>query len=203
VNICVVKKLLLRLLLILVTFFSFQVQAQNPSYQGIWWKSDESGWGINLNHQEDLIFAVWFTYDKDGQAIWWAATMAEQASGTFTGDLLQMSGPTFSNQPWNSEEVSNEIIGKATIIFSDTSNANFHYTVDGVTQSKAITYYEFGDRPFCQLTNSPADANLATNFSGIWWATGGDEAGWGVNFVDQDNPVFVTWFTYDDENQPT
>ena len=37
-----------------------------PNYQGLWWNAppnSESGWGINLTHQGDVIFATWFTYD--------------------------------------------------------------------------------------------------------------------------------------------
>src|SRR5262249_40359129 len=35
------------------------------NYQGLWWSSpanSESGWGVNLAHQGDIIFASWFTY---------------------------------------------------------------------------------------------------------------------------------------------
>jgi hypothetical protein len=38
------------------------------NYQGIWWNASESGWGINLAHQGDTVFASWFTYDTAGKA---------------------------------------------------------------------------------------------------------------------------------------
>jgi len=34
------------------------------------------------------------------------------------------------------------------------------------------------------------------NYQGLWWATGGAESGWGVNFVHQGALVFATWYTY-------
>jgi hypothetical protein len=40
--------------------------ATNVSYEGIWWKSDEGGWGINLAHQGSTIFATWFTMTRMG-----------------------------------------------------------------------------------------------------------------------------------------
>ncbi len=37
----------------------------------------------------------------------------------------------------------------------------------------------------------------AFNVQGLWWATGGTESGWGVNFAHQGDQVFGTWYTYD------
>ena len=37
----------------------------------------------------------------------------------------------------------------------------------------------------------------ATNYQGLWWATGGAESGWGINFAHQADTIFATWFTYD------
>jgi len=38
---------------------------------------------------------------------------------------------------------------------------------------------------------------MATNYEGLWWAPGGAEAGWGINFAHQGDVIFATWFTYD------
>ncbi|HET7260338.1 MAG TPA: S8 family peptidase, partial [Casimicrobiaceae bacterium] len=43
------------------------------NYQGLWWASpagSESGWGLNVAHQGNVIFATWFTYDASGKALW-------------------------------------------------------------------------------------------------------------------------------------
>jgi hypothetical protein len=37
----------------------------------------------------------------------------------------------------------------------------------------------------------------AVNFQGLWWAAGGTESGWGINFAHQGDQVFGTWYTYD------
>ncbi|MEO8741360.1 MAG: S8 family peptidase [Casimicrobiaceae bacterium] len=37
----------------------------------------------------------------------------------------------------------------------------------------------------------------AANYQGLWWATGGVESGWGINFAHQGETIFATWFTYD------
>ncbi len=35
------------------------------------------------------------------------------------------------------------------------------------------------------------------NVQGLWWAAGGAESGWGINFAHQGDQVFATWYTYD------
>ena len=35
------------------------------------------------------------------------------------------------------------------------------------------------------------------NYQGLWWAAGGAESGWGINFAHQGDAIFATWFTYD------
>jgi YVTN family beta-propeller protein len=39
--------------------------------------------------------------------------------------------------------------------------------------------------------------NLSTNYQGLWWASGGTESGWGVNFAHSGDRIFATWYTYD------
>jgi cytochrome c553 len=41
-----------------------------------------------------------------------------------------------------------------------------------------------------------------TNYQGLWWASSGNEAYWGVNFAHQGDQVFGTWYTYDTTGRP-
>ena len=43
----------------------------------------------------------------------------------------------------------------------------------------------------------PFNGSAAVNFSGLWWAAGGTESGWGTNFAHQGDQIFATWYTYD------
>jgi hypothetical protein len=45
-------------------------------------------------------------------------------------------------------------------------------------------------------------AALANDYTDIWWA-GEAESGWGVNFVQNENIVFATFYIYDVNRQPT
>jgi hypothetical protein len=37
-------------------------RAAQSNYQDMWWNPAESGWGVNLTHQGDILFATLFTY---------------------------------------------------------------------------------------------------------------------------------------------
>ncbi len=48
---------------------------------------------------------------------------------------------------------------------------------------------------------TPAAAR-AQDYTDIWWNAGGTESGWGVNFVQNENIVFATFYIYDVNRQP-
>jgi hypothetical protein len=45
-------------------------------------------------------------------------------------------------------------------------------------------------------------AQARIDFTDIWWADGGVESGWGVNFAHTDNFIFVTFFIYGPDRSP-
>jgi hypothetical protein len=117
------------------------------NYQDLWWKmpaTSESGWGINLNHEGDTIFATWFTYDLDGSPLWLVVSAVKTAPGVYTGDLYRTTGPAFNAVPFDATKVVATKVGTATFTFANGNNANFAYTVQlagmasPVTQAKAI-----------------------------------------------------------------
>ena len=171
----------------------------STSYQGLWWRSpagSESGWGVNITHQGNILFATWFTYDTDGSGLWLAMSNgAKVGDATYTGLLYRSTGPAFSANPW-SGQVSNIPVGSATFTFSDANNGTFTYTLNSVTQSKRITQFAFGSpAPTCVLAETFAPSS---NYSDLWWrAPAGSESGWGVNIAHQGDILFATWFTYD------
>ena len=124
---------------------SFSAQnnlAATTNYQDLWWKNpagSESGWGINFTHQGDRIFATWFTYDRDHSPMWLVVTADETAPGAYGGTLYRTTGPPFNAVPFDPAKVVPVNVGTASFTFSDGNNATFAYTVNGVSQAKAIT----------------------------------------------------------------
>ena len=170
------------------------------NYQGLWWNSpagSESGWGINFAHQGDTIFATWFTYDANGSAWWLVMTAQKTTTNTYSGTLYKTQGPTFDAVPFNPAMVTATPVGAGTLTFTSINTGTFAYTVNSISQTKAITRQAFGPLPTCTFGAQPNLA-LATNFQDLWWATpAGSESGWGINFAHQGDTIFATWFTYD------
>ena len=169
------------------------------NFQGLWWKSpagSESGWGINLTQQGDILFATWFTYDTDGSGLWLVMSNgAKTGDNAYTGALYRATGPAFSANPWNSSSVFATPVGNATFTFSDANTGTFAYTVNGVTQAKPIVREVFASPvPTCLAGSTPS----ATNYQDLWWhAPANSESGWGINITHQGDILFATWFTYD------
>jgi hypothetical protein len=184
----------------------------NPAtvnYQGLWWNSpagSEAGWGINFAHQGEIIFASWFTYDLTGKGLWLVMTAPNIGGNSFSGTLLQATGPAFDAMPFPPQGspggITGSSVGTGTLTFGDANSGSFAYTVNGITQTKAITRQVFGTLPTC--TFSPQN-NLAaaSNYQDLWWAApAASEAGWGINLTHQGDTIFATWFTFDHDHTP-
>ena len=176
------------------------------AYQGLWWKApaaSESGWGMNIAHQSDVIFATWFTYDATGKA-WWLSMTAPMVSGgnVYAGTLFATKGPPFNAVPFNPALVVPTAVGNGTLTFTDTNNGTFAYTVNGISQTKPIMREVFGPMPTCRF-GVQSDLSKATNYQDLWWNDPpGSESGWGLNITHQGNTLFLTWFTYDLDGSP-
>lgn len=174
------------------------------NYEGLWWASpamSESGWGINFAHQGDTIFASWFTYDLAGKGMWLVMTAPKSAPGTYGGKLYSTTGPAFNAVPFDPSKVVATEVGSATLAFTDANNASFAYTVNGISQSKAITRQVFGSLPSCAAAVGALTA--ASNYQDLWWASpAASESGWGINLTHQGDTLFATWFTYALDGSP-
>jgi len=128
--------------------------ASATNYTDLWWASPagvESGWGINLTHEGTTIFGSWFTYDTTGRAMWLVVTAPQTAPGTYSGTLYRTTGPPFNSVPFNPSAIVATPVGSATFTFANGNSATFAYTVNGISQAKAITREIFsGSGTSCQ-----------------------------------------------------
>jgi hypothetical protein len=175
------------------------------AYQGLWWAApagSESGWGLNVAHQGDILFVTWFTYDAGNRAYWLSMTARKIDEGRYEGTLYRTSGPAYDATPFLPSVVVATAVGSASLRFAGANDAIFSYTVDGASASKPITREVFGALPVCTF-GAQADLTRATNYQDLWWAApAGVESGWGVNFTHQGDVIFATWFTYDADGAP-
>jgi predicted dienelactone hydrolase len=175
------------------------------NYGGLWWNApagSEAGWGMNLAHQDDVIYMTWFTYDANGNGWWLAMSADRMPDGTYRGTIYSTRGPPFFATPFDPAAVVATPVGTGTLSFVDADNGTFAYTVNGIMQAKTITREIFGPLPTCTFGSS-IDPAQSTFYQDLWWAAPpGAEAGWGVNLAQQGSIIVVTWFTYDDTGAP-
>jgi len=94
-------------------------------------------------HEGTTIFGTWFTYALDGTPLWLSVTAPNTGPGVYAGTLYQTTGPAFDAVPFNPANVALTTVGMATFTFADGNDATFAYTVNGISQTKAITRQVF------------------------------------------------------------
>jgi photosystem II stability/assembly factor-like uncharacterized protein len=168
------------------------------NYTSLWWNPNESGWGINLNHQGNIIFATLFTYDAAGSPLWLLMSNgSRQPDGrTFLGDLYQTTGPPFDAHPFAPIGPANVAkVGTMSLAFADADSGTLAYSYNGKSVTKAIRKQVFG--PAAALCQSvPGTTRTAlTNYQDLWWNP--SESGWGLNIAHQGDLLFAALFSYD------
>ena len=165
------------------------------NYTSLWWAGEaESGWGMNLNHQGNIIFGTLFTYDA-GKGIWLILNRGErQPDGSYQGLLYQTTGPAFNANPFTPISAANLTpVGSMRLRFSGPDNGTLVYSAFGRTVTKSISKQTFGAQPSCMFSGTNRTNN--DNYQDLWWNP--NESGWGINLTHQSDIIFATLFTYD------
>ena len=167
----------------------------NPNYSDLWWNQNESGWGMMLNHQGDIIFAPWYTYGSDGKARWYIVQATRQADGSYSGPVAQTTGTPFNLINGAPSSKTTTTVGSATFRFTSNSAATIAYTIGTVSQSKAITRQQYtATDTTCTAQPAATSRTSSQNYQDLWWVPA--ESGWGVNLAHQGDILFAAWFTY-------
>jgi YVTN family beta-propeller protein len=120
----------------------FQPSGTAPAtnYTDLWWNPNESGWGLSVTQQFNLMFLAWYVYDSSGNPVWYVASSCAVTSGGngCSGTLYRTTGPAFG-AGFDPMQVQVFPVGSVTLNFSDGNNGTLSYVVDGVSGSKAIT----------------------------------------------------------------
>ena len=111
----------------------------------LWYNSSEPGWGINIAHQQEVLFATLFHYGPNGQTRWYVAPDMRSQNGqlVFTGPLYETSGPYFGGLGFNPANVSARQVGTASITINSVFTGFLTYSVDGVLVNKVIERQTF------------------------------------------------------------
>jgi sugar lactone lactonase YvrE len=115
------------------------------NYQDLWWNAAESGWGTNVTHQGETLFATLFTYDAAGRGLWLVMSAGpRQADGSYLGDLFQTTGPPFNAQPFTPIGAGNvRRVGTMQFRFTSGVAGTLAYSLDGINVTKSVTRQVF------------------------------------------------------------
>ena len=180
-----------------------------PSYEGLWWNPAESGWGLSIAHQGDVLFAVWYTFDRDGSPMWLvmpdARLIGDDMEGMMGMGMEMMMGmtrnaPMYTGTLYRSSMSSKKLVmtevGMGTLLFKDRDHAAFAYTVGNFSGSKNVSKMVFAAAPTCTLGGPKG---LRENYQDLWFNPA--DTGWGVNIAHQvdsrGDVLFATYYTYD------
>ena len=163
------------------------------NHSDTYWESSAPGWGLNVLHQGDLVFATWYSYaPEDGAAMFLTVEAPLQADGSFAGAVFRVAGTPLEQINGTQAFTSATQVGTAQLQFG-AGGLNFDYEVYGATQSKQLQPFRFAaTAPTCFGSNS--DRMSATNYSDLWWNP--LESGWGLTLAHQGDAIFLLWYTY-------
>jgi hypothetical protein len=150
---------------------------------GLWWDPSSNGSGWEINQSGDAFFAIWYTYDVDGNPVWYT-TNGPFADGQYSGDLLQFSWD------YNDQLVNTPVVaGNVTIDFFNPQLAEISWRLGDQQNSYTV-------RPFI-FSGSPAMAD----HSGSWFDP--QESGYGMTIQSQGDLTYAVLYYYDEAGKPT
>jgi hypothetical protein len=106
--------------------------SSSPRYQGFWANVNESGWGLYLAHQADVVFGIWLTYSAKGDPLWYSMPLTHGDGNSYSGPIVFSTGPAFDDPLYDATRVGAMEVGSATMSFDDANNAHLEYSLPGL-----------------------------------------------------------------------
>jgi len=108
---------------------------QGP-HAGLWWGgSAQNGWGVTIAHQDDTLFAVWYTYDLAGTATWFVMSgghwLGDPTNPSYVGTLYRTTGSPFLGGTYDPSKLVVTPAGQMGFTFYGPDVARMTFTVDG------------------------------------------------------------------------
>ena len=116
---------------------------QGP-HAGLWWGgAAQNGWGITIAHQDNTLFAVWYTYDASGNPTWYVMSggsrLGSPDNPSYTGTLYRTSGSPFLGGAYDPSKLVVTPVGWMGFTFYASDVAYMSYSIDG--QERRQTLY--------------------------------------------------------------
>jgi hypothetical protein len=136
----------------------------STDYTGLWYNASESGWGMNVIQQEQILFITLFVYGTGNTPTWYVASNVTLSSTTtagdrtYTGALYATTGTPFGVNPFAPSSVTVAQPGNITFVGKADGTATLQYNVGTTTVNKTLTRQTWAQPNFT--------LNRATNYVG-------------------------------------
>lgn len=120
--------------------FNTGTTAPQTDYTDLWWNPQESGWGLAVTQQYNIMFLAWYVYDGTGKPTWFVVpNCAVSSSGNgCAGDAFRTTGPPMG-PTFDPTKVVVFPAGKMFLDFTDPNHGQLSYNNDNVFVTKQIT----------------------------------------------------------------
>jgi hypothetical protein len=110
-------------------------------YTDLWYfdpAGGESGWGVNLIQQNEVLFVTLFVYGTDGTPRWYVGSnVSATGQTTFSGQLFSVVG-TYFGSPWVPSALGATLVGNIAFTFTSVGEGSMTYNVNNVVVTKPI-----------------------------------------------------------------
>lgn len=147
---------------------------------GNWFNPDASGRGINIGIFNNRLQVLWFTYDEQGQPIWYTS------AGLLEG--FDYSAELLKTRLSSDGEFSFEVVGQLDLTFANEREAQLTWQLGELSGTEPISWLQASGEP-----------DIA-DYTGMWSRP--DTPGWGVAVSTNGDVSFAIPFIYDDAGEP-
>lgn len=130
----------------------------------LWWNPAESGWGMTIAHQAEILFMTVYVYGSDGLPTWFVgpSTAYSSSANTYSGPLFSVRGPFYAGA-FNPAAVNATPVGTITYRPNTAIRGEVTYVVNGVSVTKAVERQTFRSNP---NINGSFTGGYVSNISG-------------------------------------
>lgn len=129
--------------------------AMSPDPTGLWLDPAESGWGLGLAQQGEIVFATLFVYDDAHRPTWYVAPSVRDdgretfaaAEPVFVGPLYRTAGPVFSGA-FDPHAVGTTAVGDIQLQYAPGNGGKvlqLAYDLDGIHVVKTLQPQSWGE----------------------------------------------------------
>jgi Beta propeller domain len=134
------------------------VEQRSAVKPGLWWDPSFSGHGFDIHSLGNQLFVVWYTYDAQGNAIWYTAqavmTQPQVGKNAVVVDAALM------KHRWdvaNNRALAPSAAGTVSFTLTSAAQIEFTYNVNGRIGTWKLQPYQ------------PSGATPERDYSGLWW----------------------------------